>query len=132
MRTTSVRTAMICLAFLSSATAQETVRHVRVFIEGDSSVIPKFITLSQEKAPEHRLSFEFTRDKDSPYDVRVVLSAEGSSMWSYAHGGAVVMDNKSNVLFTINRSNRLTGKGATSAITKEFVKMLARYYGASK
>jgi hypothetical protein len=107
-------------------------RYVRVFIEGDSSVIPKFIKLAQEKAPERNLRFEFTRDKEAEWEIRVVLSAEGSSMWSYAHGNVVVMDKKSNVLFTVTRSDRLTGKGATSALTKEFVKMLSRYYGLSK
>jgi hypothetical protein len=107
-------------------------KHVRVFVEGDSSVIPKFIKLAQEKAPERNLSFEFTRDKDAEWDIRVVLSAEGSGVWSYAHGNIVVMDKKSNVLFTVTRSGRMTGKGATSALTKEFVKMLSRYYGLSK
>ena len=53
-------------------------------------------------------------------------------VWSNAHGSIVVMDKKSNVLFTVNRSERLTGKGATNALTKEFVKMLSRYYGLSK
>jgi hypothetical protein len=107
-------------------------KHVRVFIEGDTSEIPKFVKLAQEKGPERKLSFDFTRDKDSGYDVRVVLSAEGSSMWSYAHGNIVVMDNKSNVMFTVTRSERLTAKGATSAMTKEFVKMLSRFYGLTK
>jgi len=107
-------------------------KHVRVFLEGDTSDIPKFVKVAQEKGPERSLSFEFTRDKDADWDVRVVLSAEGSSMWSYAHGSIVVMDKKSNVLFTVNRSERLTGKGATNALTKEFVKMLSRYYGLSK
>jgi len=52
-------------------------------------------------------------------------------MWSYAHGNLFMMENKSDVLFTVNRSDHFTGKGATSALTKEFVKMLARYYGVS-
>lgn len=112
--------------------ADQGLKHVRVFIEGDTSEIPKFIKLAQEKGPERKLTFDFTRDKDSGYDVRVVLSAEGSSMWSYAHGNVVVMDNKSNVMFTVTRSDRWTAKGATSAMTKEFVKMLSRYYGLTK
>jgi hypothetical protein len=111
---------------------QKEPKHVKVFIEGDTSVIPKFIKMAQERGPERNLNFEFTRDKEAEWDVRVVLSAEGSSMWSYAHGNIVVMDKKSNVLFTVTRSDRLTGKGAASALTKEFVKMLSRYYGLSK
>lgn len=107
-------------------------KHVKVFIEGDTSVVPKFIKVAQEKGPERNLEFEFTRDKEADWDVRVVLSAEGSSMWSYAHGNIVVMDKKSNVLFTVTRSDRWTGKGAANALTKEFVKMLSRYYGLSK
>ncbi len=120
--------------YAQTARQEETkaTKHVRVFVEGDSSVIPKFIKLAQEKAPERKLSFEFGRDKDAEWDIRVVLSAEGTGMWSYAHGNIVVMDKKSNVLFTVTRSGRMTGKGATSALTKEFVKMLSRYYGLSK
>jgi hypothetical protein len=107
-------------------------KNVRVFIEGDSSEIPKFIKVAQEQAPERKLHFEFTRDKDAEWDIRVVLSAEGSSVWSFAHGNLVVMEQKSNVLFTVTRSDRWTGKGATNALTKEFVKMLSRYFGLTK
>ena len=39
-------------------------------------------------------------------------------MWSCAHGNIVVMDEESNVIFTVTRSDRLTGKGATSTLTK--------------
>ena len=107
-------------------------KHVQVLIEGDTSEIPKFIKVAQEMGPERKLTFDFTRDKDSGYEVRVVLSAEGSSMWSFGHGNVVVMDNKSNVMFTVTRSDRWTAKGATNAMTKEFVKMLSRYYGLTK
>jgi hypothetical protein len=69
-------------------------KDVKAFIEGDTSVIPKFIKLAQEKAPERNLSLEFTRDNEADWDIRVVLSAEGSSLWSYAHGNIVVMDTK--------------------------------------
>jgi hypothetical protein len=106
-------------------------KHITVFVEGDTSDIPKFINVAQEKGPERNLRFDFVRDKDADWDIRVVLSAEGSSLWSYAHGNIVVMDRKSNVMFTVTRSDRWTGKGATSALTKEFVKMLSRYYGLS-
>ena len=54
-------------------------KHVKVFVEGDTSDIPKFIKVAQEKAPERSLSFEFTRDKEAEWDIRVVLSAEGSA-----------------------------------------------------
>lgn len=107
-------------------------KKVTVFIEGDTSMIPKVIKLAREIGPSRNLDFTFIRDKDQPFDIRFVLSAEGSSTWSYAHSNAVIMDSKSNVLFTITRSDRLTGKGAASAVTKEFVKNLARYYGLHK
>ncbi len=109
-----------------------TKKAVTCFIEGDTSMIPKFVKLAREKAPERNLELTFIRDKDQPYDVRVVLSAEGASVWNWAHGNVVVMDAKGNVLFTVTRSNRVTPKGATSALTKEFVKMLARYYEVHK
>jgi hypothetical protein len=116
----------------TASPAANGLKNVRVFIEGDTSEIPKFIKVAQEMGPDRRLSFEFTRDKDSGYDVRVVLSAEGASAWSYAHGNIVVMNNKSDIMFTVNRSDRWTAKGATNAMTKEFVKMLSRYYGLTK
>ena len=120
--------AILAVAQQPSGERLPTKKAVTVYIEGDTSMIPKFINLAREKAPERNLDLTFTRDKDVPYHVHVVLSAEGASLWSYAHGNVVVMDSKGNVLFTVTRSLRWTEKGATSALTKEFVKMLARYY----
>jgi hypothetical protein len=41
----------------------------------------------------------------------------------------VVMNPEHKVLFTVTRANRFTAKGTTNALTKEFVKVLARYLG---
>jgi hypothetical protein len=97
---------------------------VTIYIEGDSSVIPKFINLCRQKGPEYGLNFKFVDKKEDRYDYRVVLSSEGSGMWNYAQGNIVVLNPDAKVIFTVTRSNRLTAKGATSALTKEFVKVL--------
>ncbi len=106
---------------------QPALKSVSVFVEGDSSVIPKFINMCREMGPSRGLDFHFVDKREDKYDYRVVLSAEGSSMWNYAQGNIVVMNPEAKVLFTVTRSNRATAKGATSALTKEFVKVLARY-----
>jgi len=49
--------------------ADQQAKHVRVFLEGGTSDIPKFNKLAQEKAPGRNLSFELTRDKESDWDV---------------------------------------------------------------
>ena len=100
---------------------------VVLFLEGDSSVIPKFINMCRHMGPEHGLEFRFVDNQSDRYDYRVVLSAEGSGVWNYAQGNIVVLNPEAKVIFTVTRSNRLTAKGATSALTKEFVKVLARY-----
>lgn len=105
---------------------------VTVYLEGDSSVIPKFINLCREKGPEYGLDISFVDKKEDKYDYRVILSAEGSGVWNYAQGNIVVMNPEAKVIFTVTRSNRLTAKGATSALTKEFVKVLARYLNTHK
>ena len=115
---------------LLTTSALAATKHVAIYVEGDSSVIPKFITLCRDKGPEYGLYFHFV-DK-SPYDYRVVLSTEGSSMWNYAQGNIVVLNPEAKVIFTVTRSNRWTAKGATSALTKEFVKVMAKYLGAHK
>jgi len=73
--------------------------------------------------------FHFVDKQSDPYDYRVVLSSEGSSVWNFAQGSIVVMNHESKVLFTVTRSNRLTAKGSVNALTKEFVKVLACYVG---
>ena len=104
-----------------------TLKPVTLYIEGDSSVIPKFVNMCREMGPERGLDFKFVDRMQEKYEYRIVLSAEGSGMWNYAQGNIVVMNPDAKVLFTVTRSNRLTAKGATSALTKEFVKVLARY-----
>src|SRR3954468_16077315 len=102
---------------------------VTVFLEGDSSVIPKMINVCRQFGPEYGLDFKFVDKKEDKYDYRVILSAEGSSMWDWSHGNIVVMNPETKVLFTVTRANRWTAKGAVNALTKEFVKVLARYVG---
>ena len=102
---------------------------VTVFIEGDSSVIPKMINVCRQMGPEYGLDFKFVDKKEDKYDYRVILSAEGSSAWDFSHGSIVVMNPETKVLFTVTRANRWTAKGAVNALTKEFVKVLARYVG---
>lgn len=102
---------------------------VTVYVEGDSSVVPKFINMCRQMGPERGLNFQFVDKQSDKYDYRVILSSEGSSTWNFAHGNIVVMNPEAKVLFTVTRSNRWTAKGATSALTKEFVKVLARYLG---
>jgi hypothetical protein len=116
-------------AFGQESKQQANLKSVTVFVEGDSSTIPKFVNLCRQKGPDRGLDFKFVDKKEEKYDYRVVLSTEGSGIWSFAHGNIVVMNPEAKVLFTVTRSDRWTSKGAASALTKEFVKVLARYIG---
>src|SRR4051812_46228207 len=113
----------------ATATPAPALKAVTVFIEGDSSVIPKMVNVCRQTGPEYGLDFKFVDKKEDKYDYRVILSAEGSSMWDWSHGNIVVMNPETKVLFTVTRANRWTAKGAVNALTKEFVKVLARYVG---
>ena len=104
-------------------------KQVTLFLEGDSSTIPKLINIFRQKGPEYGLDFKFVDKKDDAYDYRLILSSEGSGVWDFAHGNIVVMNREGKLIFTVTRSNRLTGKGAVSAMAKEVVKLLARYSG---
>jgi len=123
---------LVLTALLLSPLASAAPKPVVLFVEGDSSVVPKFINMCRKMGPELGLDFRFVDKKDDPYDYRVVLSAEGSGVWNYAQGNIVVLNPDAKVIFTVTRSNRLTAKGATSALTKEFVKVMARYLGTHK
>ena len=105
---------------------------VTIHVEGDFSGVPKFINLCRQKGPERGLDFRFVDKVEDKYDYRVVLSTEGASVWNWAQGNIVVMNPQGNVVFTVTRSNRVTPKGAASALTKEFIKVLARYLGTHK
>ena len=126
MRTLALMSLFVCASAVLPATKSVETKPVTLFLEGDSSVIPKFVNLCREMGPEHGLDFRFVDKKEDPYDYRVVLSSEGSGVWNYAQGNIVVMNREAKVIFTVTRSNRLTAKGATSALAKEFVKVMAR------
>jgi hypothetical protein len=108
----------------SGSSAQTTAKVVTIFVEGDSSSLPKFINVCRQSGPERGLDIRFVDKKDDVYDYRVVLSTEGSGVWDYAHGNIVVMNSEAKVLFTVTRANRFTSKGTTNALSKEFVKSL--------
>jgi len=118
---------VVLASIAASAAANPALKPVSVFIEGDSSSIPKFINVCRQMGPDRGLNFQFVDKQASKYDYRVILSAEGSSLWDYAHGNIVVMNFEAKVLFTVTRANRWTSKGTTNAMAKEFVKVMARY-----
>ncbi len=120
---------LLCVFLLISAAAFAAPRPITIFVEGDSSVIPKFINVCRESGPNRGIDFHFVDKQSVAYDYRVILSAEGSGVWNYAHGNIVVMNPEAKVLFTVTRSNRLTAKGSVNALSKEFVKVLATYLG---
>jgi hypothetical protein len=121
---------LLCLFSMPFVSAQQAApKPVSIYVEGDSSVIPKFINMCREMGPERGLEFRFMDKQGDPFDYRVVLSSEGSSAWNFAQGNIVVLNHESKVIFTVTRSNRWTAKGATSALTKEFIKVLSRYLG---
>jgi hypothetical protein len=132
----SIRTfcTLLCILALCVIAAQSderlpSLKPVTIFVEGDSSVIPKFVNMCRQMGPDRGLDFHFVDRRDDKFDYHVVLSAEGSSAWDFAHGNIVVLNPEAKVLFTVTRANRWSAKGATSALTKEFVKVLARYIG---
>ena len=74
---------LLCaLANTARATEPETgLKPVSIFVEGDSSAIPKFINICRQMGSEYGLDFHFVDKQADKYDYRVVLSAEGSSAW---------------------------------------------------
>jgi hypothetical protein len=107
---------LLILVWTAAALAAAQPKRVTLFVEGDSSVIPKFINVCRQMGPERGLDFQFVDKKDDKWDYRVVLSAEGSSTWDFAHGSIVVLNPEAKVIFTVMRANRWTAKGATNAL----------------
>src|SRR5258708_5726314 len=95
---------LVLLLFLVPLSAAA--KTVTLFVEGDSSVIPKFVNMCRDMGPEHGLTFQFVDKLADKYDYRVVLSSEGSSAWDFAHGNIVVMNQEAKVIFTVTRANR--------------------------
>src|SRR5256885_11232941 len=120
------------IAATSTGTEHGALKSVSIFLEGDSSSIPKFINVCRQMGPERGLEFHFADKQSDKYDYRVILSAEGASAWDFAHGNIVVMTPEAKVLFTVTRSSRWTSKGTTNAMGKEFVKEMARYLDTHK
>lgn len=125
-------TAIVTILSTCALSGSTDLRQISLFVEGDSSVIPKFINSCRDMGPRYGLDIRFTDSHSQPFDYRVVLSAEGSSTWDFAHGNIVVISPEAKVLFTVTRANRWTAKGATSALSKEFVKVMARYLNTHK
>lgn len=80
--------------------------------------------------PGRGLDFHFVDKQNEKWDYRIVLSAEKRLKHvELRHGNIVVLNPDAKVIVTVTRSNRWTAKGAASTLTKEFVKVLARYLG---
>ena len=130
---------LVCLLLASIGLAQTPapaapgVKSVTVYVEGDSAVIPKFKSVCMEMGPKWGLDFNFAEKVTDKYDYHVVLSTDPYVPFvDTAHGNITVLGADGKLAFTVNRGNRWTEKGTTNALTKEFVKVLARKLGTHK
>ena len=124
--------ATICLlaCAMPAYAAQE--KALRVYVEGDTSVMARMIQSLREREEEYGFQFTIVEKLSDPWDIRIVLAAEGTGAWNYAQGSAIVLTNECRVIAAVMRSNRLTAKGATNAVAKEIVKNLHEFYGTKK
>jgi hypothetical protein len=132
MRGIAILLALLCSAVSLIAEEPVPLKPVVVYVEGNSSIIPKFISVCREMGPERGIDFRFVDKPEDKYDFRVVLNAEGEGMFHYAQGNILVMSPEAKVIFSVTRGNRTTANGTTNALTKEFVKVLARNLGTHK
>lgn len=102
---------------------------LKVYIEGDTTVIARMIQSLRDRQEEYGFEFTFVENMADAWDIRIVLAAEGTGLWNYAQGSAIVLNKECRVLAAVMRSNRLTAKGSTNAVAKEVIKNLHQFYG---
>lgn len=105
---------------------------LKVYIEGDTSVIARMIQSLRDRQEEYGFELTFMENIAEPWDIRIVLAAEGTGLWNYAQGSAIVLNKECRVLAAVIRSNRMTAKGSTNAVAKEIIKNLHQFYGTPK
>ena len=105
---------------------------LKVYVEGDTTVIARMIQSLRDRQEEYGFKLTFVENMSDTWDIRIVLAAEGTGVWNYAQGSAIVLNKECRVIAAEMRSNRLTDKGATNAVAKEIIKNLHQFYGTKQ
>ena len=104
---------------------------LRVVVEGDTS--SAMVESLRDQEDKYGLSFTFV-EKSDPYDIKIVLVAEGPGYVNNNRhsAAAVVVNSDCKIVTAAIRSSMYSAKGATDWVAKEVVKYLAAFYGTKK
>ena len=112
---------MLVAVFVLPATGQDT-KTVRVFPQGQTDLVLNFVQGFRAEAMRHGLVVEFV-DRHAERDYTFVIAQE--STFGSAAAAVVALDQGGDLVASVVRSGRLSGKGAINACVKELAKKLA-------
>jgi hypothetical protein len=117
---------LLILFFCSTATGQS-VRgndfvRLRVFVQGDTSRLPNYIESMRREFAERGMTVELV-ERGAEYDYNIIIAQESSV--SGAAAAVIVLDRTANLVASVVRSGRWSGKGAFNATAKELAKKIA-------
>src|SRR6185503_11887727 len=95
---------LILALLLAASPVQSDRKALRVSLEGDASMRGKMVQALRDREEEYGFRFTFTETVREPYDIRIVTGAEGTGMWNYAQGSAVVLTSDCSVITVVTRS----------------------------
>lgn len=120
----SVLLALFCSLGALSQTAGQPQPHsvLRVWVQGDTSRLPDFVSSCKREFSERNIELQISRS-DEPFEYNIVVVQESSI--GGAAGAVVVLDGKGRFVASVVRSGRWSGKGALNASAKELAKKMA-------
>jgi len=95
---------------------------VRIVVRGETNLTTNFVEDFKAESKALRMTVEVV-DRRIPHDYTIVLAQESSV--GGAAAAVIALDDDQNVVASVVRSGRLSGRGALNACTKELAKKIA-------
>lgn len=108
---------------LSLVAAQPPLKPVHIAVQGETNLVPQFVESFKREARDQGLDVSIVERRNADLDYHILLAQESSIGGAAA---AIIAVNRDGDLVTsVVRSGRMSGKGAMNACTKELAKKLA-------
>jgi hypothetical protein len=96
---------------------------IRASVQGETNLSAPFVEAFRRELAEERLRLEIVPRSHEALDYNIVLAQETGM--SGAAAAVIALDPDGDVVASVVRSGRLSGKGAMNACTKEIAKKIA-------
>lgn len=118
-----MRTAFVIVLLLGTGHQPKAPTTLRVSVQGETNLTTTFVEVLRREAHDRGMDVQLVERRSEQIDYSILIAQE--TTLDSAAAAVIAVDKNGDIVTSVVRSGRLTGKGAINACTKELAKRLA-------